>query len=263
MFNYKVFLKVLFLIFFIVYSCHPVFAYPGLPAWQATPGRAYKVGLLVVATGKYIQFVSPLIESAKKYFCIGHEVIYFIFTDGELQKADNVIKIQQSRLGWPYDTLLRCMIYYEHKELFENMDYLFASDADMLFVDKVGDEILSARVATQHPGYVGKRGTYEERSSSTAYVKLNEGSCYFAGGFYGGSKNEFLKMAEIMTENIKKDLERNFVAIWHDESHLNRYFIDYPPTKILSPAYCYPESWKLNYSKKLLALDKNHQEIRK
>ena len=34
-------------------------------------------------------------------------------------------------------------------------------------------------------------------------------------------------------------------------------------SRILSPSYCYPENWKLKYPKKLLALDKNHDEIRK
>jgi len=33
--------------------------------------------------------------------------------------------------------------------------------------------------------------------------------------------------------------------------------------KFLDPSYCYPESWNLPYEKKLLALDKNHQEIRR
>jgi histo-blood group ABO system transferase len=245
MMNYKLFFKLFFLNCFIAQSC-----------------QAYKIGLLVVATGRYIQFVSPLIKSANKYFCTDHEITFFIFTDGDLVQANNIVKIYQSRLGWPYDTLMRCSMYYEHRELLEGMDYLFASDADMLFVDSVGDEILSERVSTQHPGYVGRRGTYETQSISTAYIKSHEGKYYFAGGFYGGSKREFLKMAQVMTENIKKDFENNFIAVWHDESHLNRYFIDNPPTKILSPSYCYPESWKLNYPKKLLALDKNHQQIR-
>jgi histo-blood group ABO system transferase len=69
-------------------------------------------------------------------------------------------------------------------------------------------------------------------------------------------------MAHYMQENIKADLAKNIIAIWHDESHLNRYFIDNKPTKILSPSYCYPESWQLSYPKRLLALDKNHQNMR-
>jgi hypothetical protein len=43
---------------------------------------------------------------------------------------------------------------------------------------------------------------------------------------------------------------------------MNRYFIDNQPTKILDPSYCYPESWNIPFNKKLLALDKNHSDVR-
>jgi histo-blood group ABO system transferase len=227
-----------------------------------------RVGLLVVATGKYINFVEPLVRSAEKHFCKNHEVSYFIFTDGALPVIETLrdgamIKVEHQRSGWPYDTLLRCVAYAQHQAVFESMDYLFACDADMLFVDTVGDEILSRLVATQHPGYVGRRGTYETNGISTACVRNHEGSCYFAGGFHGGERNAFLHLVLTMSKNIFKDLDKNFIAVWHDESHLNRYFIDNPPTLILNPSYCYPESWRLPYHKRLLALDKNHAEIRK
>lgn len=221
-----------------------------------------KVGLLIVATGKYTQFVDPLLDSADKYFCVDHDVTYFVFTDGSLAPRKNMKTFFQPRLGWPKDTLMRLSIYYQHSSELEGMDYLFATDADMLFVDSVGSEILSERVATQHPGFVGRRGTYETRSFSTAYVGPAEGKQYFAGGFNGGSAQEFLKMARIITENIQRDFQKNMIAVWHDESHINRYFIDNPPTCILSPSYCYPESWNLPYQKRLLALDKNHSAMR-
>ena len=149
------------------------------------------------------------------------------------------------------------------------MDYVFATDADMLFVDFVGkdfsgngEEIFNERVATQHPGYVGQRGTYETNNISTACIRSNEGKYYFAGGFYGGRSPEFLKLVKTCADNVDKDLKKNFIAIWHDESHLNRYFIDNKPTRILSPSYCYPERWNLPYHKRLLALDKNHADLR-
>lgn len=244
-----------FLLFLIVF---------GANCWADT------VGLLIVATGKYIDFVPSLIASARKHFCTNHDVTYFVFTDGQIEGED-IVRIQQERLGWPYDTLMRLSMYDYHADLFHDMDYLFATDADMRFESEVGDEILSDRVATQHPGYVGRRGTYESRRQSTAYVDQSEGSHYFAGGFNGGSREEFLKMAHTITENIQKDLEKNIIAVWHDESHINRYFISNPPTCILSPAYCYPENdahyrrgiWRETYLRKLVALDKSHAQLRK
>lgn len=233
----------------------------------ATNLVADNIALCIVATGKYIKFVDPLITSARKYFCTDHKVSYFIFTDGTLDEQSDIVRIEQKRLGWPYDTLMRITMYDKHAELFEGMDYIFALDADMLFVDTVGDEILSDLVATQHPGYLGRRGTYERRKISTACVASNEGSQYFAGGFNGGSREAFLKMAHAVTENIQTDLAKNIIAIWHDESHINRYFIDNPPTKILSPSYCYPEDpvatqgRALPHPKKIIALVKAHGQL--
>jgi histo-blood group ABO system transferase len=132
----------------------------------------------------------------------------------------------------------------------------------MRFVNHVGQEILSERVVSQHPGFLGGRGTPETNPISTACIYPHEKLQYFAGGFNGGDKSEYLKMSKTISQNIDKDLEKNFIAIWHDESHINRYMIDNPPTKILDPSYCYPESWNLPFDKKLLALDKNHKEIR-
>lgn len=224
----------------------------------------HKVGLLVMATGKYIQFVPPLISSARNFFCTEQDVTYFVFTDQPTDHiaAQDIKFIHQKRLGWPFDTMHRFLVYLKNWESLKDMDYLFACDADMRFVDTVGDEILSDLVGTQHPGFVNKRGSYETNPISTACVQRNEGTYYFAGGFYGAKNDEFLKLLQTLTHNIDIDLKKNFIAVWHDESHLNRYFIDNPPTKMLSPEYCYPESWKLPYKKRLLALDKNHSECR-
>lgn len=224
--------------------------------------EAANVGLLVMATGKYIQFVGPLIESAEKYFCKNHQVTYFVFTDQEPIFFPNTVYAYQSRLGWPYDTMHRYHTYQKNWELFKDQDYLFACDADMLFVSPVGDEILGERVATLHPGFVGKRGSYETNPLSKACVRRKEGKCYYAGGFYGGSKEAFSHILQTNIRHIDEDLKRGLIAVWHDESHWNRYCIDYPPTVVLSPSYCYPESWNLPYEKKLLALDKDHNTVR-
>jgi histo-blood group ABO system transferase len=226
------------------------------------PAFAAKIGLLVMATGKYISFVPPLIASAEKYFCKGHEVTYFIFTDGELQESARVVRIYQPKLGWPFDTMLRYHVYAGSQDLLIKQDYLFACDADMLFVDEVGNEILGERVATLHPGFVNRRGTYETNPLSLACVQAHEGEYYFAGGFYGGTAQEVVTIAKTLASRIDNDLSRGIIAVWHDESHWNRYCIDHKPTIILSPSYCYPESWNLNYHKRLLALDKNHKEMR-
>lgn len=234
-----------------------------LAVYSSVFGLEKKIGLCIVATGRYDQFVSQLIRSARQFCLKDNQVTYFVFTDGEIESAQDVQKIYQNRLGWPYDTLMRFEIYLNNKHLFDGYDYLFALDADMLFVGEVGDEILGDLVGTIHPGYYNQRGTYETRRKSTACVRKREGEYYFAGGFYGGCREEFLNLLSTTSKNIQTDVMHGVIAVWHDESYLNRYFIDHPPTVRLSPAYCYPESWNLPFSKKLLALDKNHSELRR
>lgn len=223
------------------------------------------IGLLITATGKYISFVDSLIESAEKHFCKDHKVTYYVFTDSQMISNDKVVYVYQQRLGWPYDTMMRFEIYANNSDLFAKEDYLFACDADMLFVDCIGNEILSNRVGTIHPGFYNKSRneySYETDPTSLACIFPNEGTIYFAGGFYGGSREEFHTLITILSDRIRKDLNNGIIAVWHDESHLNRYFIDFEPTLKLSPSYCYPESWKLPYTPRLIALDKNHAEIR-
>jgi len=222
-----------------------------------------KIGLLLIATGKYDVFIPPLLESAKKYFMKNHEVTYFLFTDSDkFNNEENVIIIPKKHEPYPAPTLTRYNTFHNSKEILSKMDYLFYCDADMRFVGDVGDEILSERVGTLHPGFVGQRGSLETRPQSLACIPDDVNMCYYAGGFNGGSSKSFLEMSDILDKNIKEDSERGITAIWLDESHLNRYFVDNPPTKSLTPSYCYPESWDLPYEKKLLALDKDHQAMR-
>lgn len=233
---------------------------------HASGQKKHKIGLMVMATGKYIQFVEPLIQSADTYFCKNHEVYYFIFTDGIVPEHPRIIRIEQKKLGWPYDTMMRFATYYKSRELLSGMDYLFATDADMEFVGEIGDEILGPLVGTRHPGYVGNKGTPETNPYSTAYVKPQDIQYYFCGGFYGGKTEEVLKLLRTTSENIETDLAKGYIAIWHDESHINRYFVNNRPTIVLSPSYCYDGSyvsrWEKPYPPKLVALRKNHAQMR-
>lgn len=223
------------------------------------------VGLLIIGTNKYIQFLQRLITSADNHFLKDKNVTYFIFTnktDFTIETNRDVVMVPVEHKPWPFMTLYRYKIFTENNSYLENMDYLYYCDADMLFVGDFGDEILGELVATQHPGYYGRRGTPEHRPQSLAYVGPEENMQYFAGGFNGGSKNGYLNMAKEIDKNIDIDLNNGIIAIWHDESHMNRYFTNNPPTVILSPSYCYGELMNIPFEKKLLSLDKNNFEIR-
>jgi histo-blood group ABO system transferase len=225
--------------------------------------KKFKVGLLVMATGKYAPLGVKMIETARQYFLPNHECTFFIFTDGAVPEAKDVVRVEQKRLGWPYDTLKRFHVYDAHKDLFKEMDYLYAIDADMVFVAEVGDEILGDLVATRHWGFLNKPGTYCGNKKSTAYVPREQRKHYCCGAFYGGKRQEVLKLLEANIRNVDKDLKNNIIPKWHDEGHLNRYFIDHEPTVFLSPAYCFPMEWDLSFEPKLITLVNKSAELRR
>jgi histo-blood group ABO system transferase len=223
-----------------------------------------KVGMLVIATRKYIRYVAPLWESARKYFLHGHDVTMFVFTDQPDVPA-GTIRVQHEHLPWPGPTLMRYHAFCKHAEVLSKQDYLYYSDADMLFVDAVGDEILGDLVATIHPGFYNKpreQFSYETRPECMAYMPPGYGDRYYAGGFNGGRAARFLSMAKEISGWIDEDARKGLVAVWHDESHMNKYMAGNNPTVKLNPSYCFPESWNLPFPKKLLALDKNHEAMR-
>ena len=108
--------------------------------------------------------------------------------------------------------------------------------------------------------------SFDRNSKSLAFVPYGEKArSYYAGGFNGGKTEVFMDMAKTISFRVDKDLEAGIVAQWHDESHMNRYMIDHPPSRPLSYEYCYPEpelGRHPNDNPKIIALLKNHGELR-
>lgn len=201
---------------------------------------ADKTALLLIACGpRYWGYAHALISSARQFF-VPHDVI--LFTDSAVQWTDVAYKIPCPALRFPDATLQRYHLFTAHRELLEHYEYLFYSDVDMRFVAPIAEEEIRADgiTATLHPGYVGEHGTPETRFQSTACIS-GPLQHYFCGGFNGGRTSDFLAMAHTIRCNVESDAIRGITAVWHDESHLNKYLQDRPPAKILGPAFCYPD----------------------
>ena len=229
-----------------------------------------KICILTIATNKYIQFVERLYNNIDENFLNGHEIECLLFTDHDVETSDNVKVSQIEHEDWPMPTLKRYNYFVKEKDYISKFDYCYYFDIDMGVVDKVGDEVLSDLVATMHPYqtfYSKNDRSYDRNPNSSAYVRYGEeGPNYYAGGFNGGSTKEFLKMSEVIAERVTKDLEKDIIALWHDESQMNRYMIDNPPSLSLTPSYCFAEELINNsayqYEPKIIALKKDHDELR-
>jgi histo-blood group ABO system transferase len=191
------------------------------------------IGLIVIATNKYIEFVPQLVASVEKNFLNNHDVEIFLFTNQKFE--GNVTVIPTEHRSWPWMTLGRYHLIQTLKD-YPKKDYYFYIDADMLVIDTVGEEIFGNRVAAVHGKFKKKPGNFDRNPLSLAYVPPEITNPYFCGGFQGGSN--YLNDAENLAKSIDADYNNGIIALWHDESHWNRYCLDNPPDVILSHQYC-------------------------
>lgn len=161
-----------------------------------------------------------------------------------------------------------------------DVDVLYYLDVDMKIVGRVGEEILpkleKPLVSVLHPGYYNRHHSsfpYEKRPNCNAAINLaGAKNCpgYMAGGVQGGLTKFYLKTAKILSKMIDEDGERGVVAVWHDESHWNKFVFTYKDLfVVMNPSYCYPETIKGKHyasirglPRKIIALDKDHKYYR-
>lgn len=225
-----------------------------------------KIGILTIATNKYLEYFEGLLESFVHNYSGNHEIEWFVFTDR--LDATKVL----SKFNLPFDvkvlpikgyifpeaSLFRYKIYTEHANILES-EVLVHLDADMLiksegFLDKVVQaSSVAALNFVYHPGFYrpsnlklfkfyflnplfvirdaktiikyGALGAWETNKTSSAFVPRKLREKYFCGGIWFGSNKSIKEMCSALSRNIEIDLLVNFVARWHDESHLNQFAI--------------------------------------
>jgi hypothetical protein len=229
-----------------------------------------QVAVLYICTGQYSIFWKEFYKSCERHFLPNYNKQYYIFTDApELfaENAENVHKIYQPKLEFPKDSLMRFDMFLKVKEQLQDFSHIYFFNANIIFVKNILPEEVfpsaeeNGLIGYQHAGEYKNPVSefiYERNPVSTAYVKEGTGKYYYQGCFIGGKAKEFLQMCKELDENIKQDLENDFIAVWWDESHLNRYLLD-KKVKLLHPGYAYPELWDLPFEKKAIMLDKTRR----
>ncbi|XP_078514963.1 histo-blood group ABO system transferase-like [Lissotriton helveticus] len=207
------------------------------------------IGLTVFALGSYWKLLKRFLESADKFFMVGHKVIYYVYTDlpekveCTTTQTDRKCKVyKMSTIDSKIRVFMRRMeiLQLHIKSKVIDVQYLVCADVDLVFHDEVGVEILGDLVATLHPDfYKYPRGglTFERRESSQAYIPKTEGDFYYQANFFAGTPQEIYRLTKTCDQAIKTDDLKGIIAVFHDESHFNKYLLHHKPTKILSPEY--------------------------
>ncbi|XP_041068289.1 N-acetyllactosaminide alpha-1,3-galactosyltransferase-like [Carcharodon carcharias] len=235
--------------------------------------RKAVIGLTVFAIGRYLdRYLKDFLESAEQHFMKGHRVIYYVMVDVaskvpalKMPSEWTMIVIQvpkQSR--WQDISMMRM---YQINDFIQDrvqfqVTHLFCFDVDQVFVVRFGVEALADSViqilkniktgscgrkihrgdeVSDSPGDNGLMfsGGVMVQGEVGGSVCENKGDFYYHAAVFGGRPDLVLNLTRTCLEGIIRNKSKKIEAVWHDESHLNRYFLDHKPAKLLSPEYCW------------------------
>ena len=217
-----------------------------------------KVAIIFIGTAKYLEFLPGYYEAAEANLFPGVDKHYFVFSDGDLDGLpSNITVIPQEHLPFPYITLYRFDIINRAMDQIEEYDYLLFLDADTQVVSTVEfDEIFDKTkplTGVHHPCHaLGMNphtkfpGAFETNPASLCHIKPGEDiSMYWQGCLWGGRMDAAKKLVQELDYRVKADESNGIVAVWHDESQINRYFMDNrEKVNTLTPEFAYPETFK-------------------
>jgi hypothetical protein len=254
-------------------------------------------GICSVATNQYINYWEQMVISSKSnHGQFG--LHFHVFTDqidrvNSFARDNPDLGITCHKidsLKWPEATLYRYKLISEEAESLTE-DYLMHLDADMLFKEEFGRDLRpldweNGIALVAHPGFwrpagfgrvrfylsnpkiflidlvsylkVGGLGSWSQDLSSLAYVERHNRREYVCGGVWMGSRLSFLDMVSSLHNSVSNDEERGVMAIWHDESHLNKWASKNLHTT-LTPRYCFDPGYPQlrNLEEVIRAVDKN------
>lgn len=230
------------------------------------------VAILYIATGRYTVFWEHFYQSAEKFLLPDCSKHYILFTDSAelLSQQDhysNVTMIEQEALEWPYSTLMRFKFFLSVKDIIGKHDYVFYFNANTEFLSYITQRDLLpiefnkklSLCRQPHMFHLNRRDyTYERNPKSLAYIAINQGKYYFTGALNGGETKAYLQMCETLNQNTETDLENDVIALWHDESHLNKFALNRNDIKVLPPYFTKGETEYWKHTSKLMFSDKTH-----
>lgn len=213
-----------------------------------------KIAVMYICTGKYERFWDEFYHSSEEMFYPGVDKHYFVFTESQRvmsQKHTNVSYVYQSKVGWPYDTLLRFHWFAMIQDKIREYDYCYFCNANSVFVKEVQPDIIPFPTedkpillwchTAHYDDYSSNDITTETNPESTAYVGPDKLCRSHGGGFFGGTAEAFIKMTLDLRDNIQSDLDKGIIAVWHDQSHIIKYGSEHPYVEVGRDLICQEE----------------------
>jgi GR25 family glycosyltransferase involved in LPS biosynthesis len=190
------------------------------------------IGIYGIFLGNYQVLYKDFISHIEANFYPNIKKYYYIVTDNKELPLynDRTFIYNTEMIGWPYSTLYRFIYFLQFKREDINLsEAIFFINANGRIIQKIFSPIVNEPLFfTHHCAFIDKPYdilTYEKNDKSNACIPYEQGFNYeyFTGAFHGGETSEFIKMCEVLSERIFIDERNGYIAVWHDESHINRY----------------------------------------
>lgn len=224
-----------------------------------------KIAILNISIGSYDVFWKDFLLSAEKNFLPGLDKHYFLFTDNNKiynYNSKKVSLIYQDNLGWPLNTMKRFNMFKKCEDELKKFDYIFFINGNAEFKKPLTEDFINKEknlITIIHPGLADLKISqlpFERRPESNAYIPIEKGKYYVQGAFIGGKSDGFIKMMNELDKLIEEDLNNHIIAIWHDESFLNKYICDRDDVQIMGRQYLYYEEYVFPWEPIILLRDK-------
>uniref|UniRef100_A0A8C4DIE6 Alpha 1,3-galactosyltransferase 2 n=1 Tax=Dicentrarchus labrax TaxID=13489 RepID=A0A8C4DIE6_DICLA len=207
--------------------------------WDGMEGSS--VALTVFAVGRFVLCKNKTLFT------------YYVFTDNPEKMPDiklapqrsiKVIKVER-HARWQDISMMRMKAISGviESDIRHRCTHVFCFDVDQVFTARFGSEALGDSVAVLHAHYYRlprEQYTYDRNPKSKAYME--NGDFYYHAAVFGGSWRSVKALTEACYQSIMEDKENGVEALWHDESHLNKYMWLHKPSRVLSPEYCWDTS---------------------
>lgn len=236
-----------------------------------------RVAMLYIATGPYIRFFDNWRASCREHMFPEADKTFFLWTDAEVEPADDTVVIHKEWKPWPDATKYRTSTFLQAREQLLEHDYCLYMNANSMAVADIsiedvfgGKELATAMHFTlwyqpdreRLKAYIVNM-QWTNKTDSKGFVPLEKllehRGGWAMGGFQGGTSKAWVAMCEEVAGWIADDDSRNCRIRWHDEAYWNKY-VSLHDVNRLSPEYLCPETYDIPAKKsmKVKLIDKNN-----
>ena len=183
-----------------------------------------------IATGPYVKFFDKFIDSVKNFLPNDKKTVVLLTDSKENIVGGDDIFIKQHYIQhfcWPIVTLFKMKYILDY--FVDDCDYAFYINSNSYCKDGLSLDLKKNMTFAKHYCNDGKqyndynKHQLKESESFIDYNNLPSDIRYCQGAFFGGKPSYLKTFCIEIYEMIQKDLEKNIIPTWHDESYLNKW----------------------------------------